>query len=303
LVPIIPLAVTVGENLFKDLECRLPTLAPDALYILPDLSAIGPEASERLLSTLSLFAERYSHSYLVGLTLFGVHLAGANPSAPYRMAMLTTPAGVSYAVAGLNSEPERSALAAYDYWWRVPMVVGREQETMMVILGSDVLYLIAGFQANLDAERNPHFPSNPEIELPLADWLVVLGDLPQGSVRAATAILEMAVECSWTRASALVNAGRASAREASRQPWLAIDWSPEALPDPNWAYERRWSLFRRHGAFVPDRYLAQGEEAIWEWTEDSGGRVAMALSRAASRPQMAKWPFGPVLLSLQSDRE
>lgn len=89
-------------------------------------------------------------------------------------------AGVGYGLSGQVSEPNGGTLLAYDRWWLASLAgeTESERQTMMVLFNADLLYLLSGVRA----------PNGY-----LADWLVVLEDVPQGSARASAHILRWAL--------------------------------------------------------------------------------------------------------------
>ena len=278
MVPIVPISAIGGDRVLPRLTELLPTLPEGQWYILPEIYQDAD--SQSILNTLSLCAREFDHGYLAGLTLPGVHLPGGDPVLRYRVGVLVTPSGVSYGVSGKNSEP-CGDVAAYDRWWRVPMITGDGLETVMVLLGSDVLYLLSGVQ-----------PSGQY----LADWLVVLAHASGGSAQATAAILELAVEAGWVRHTALLHAATAGG-----EGWTAVDWSPSPEPPFDAAEGRCLSLLRRYAAWLPDEYFAADASRLKEWTQaPPGGRIAVPFSASDKVPVVSDWPFGPVVFSFSA---
>ncbi len=284
MLPLVPLALGEGESALADLQAALPTLTAATCYVLGDLSACGIEDSQAIFNHLSLAASAFHHVYLVGLTLPGIYLAGAEPSAYYPMAVLITATGGGYGVAGKVSLPHLSTRAGYAYWWRLALNHDGKSESAIVLLGSDILYLALGIE-----------PADQY----LADWLIVLDAGSPGTARATSAILARAVDCGWTKATVLVDSAvyRNHPNQGPNALGAVVDWVPGALPPWSSGLLERLDWMRRYGCWLPDRYFDPAASfQLAEWTEPGFGRVALPFSACEKRPKLSDWPYGPIVL-------
>lgn len=271
--PIEPIALEADGEVLKRLASIIPELPENRWYVFPDLSGLGSEISQAIFNLLSISARRWAHTYLIGLAMQGCHLAGADPVHRYRCAMLISRAGVGYGISGQVSEPNGGTLLAYDRWWLASLTgeTESERQTMMVLFNADLLYLLSGVRA----------PNGY-----LADWLVVLEDVPQGSARASAHILRWALASGKARNAVLVNGHEATTLSASSSE------APAAADDGQ--QDPRLILLWRHAAWVPDRYCRPNPRRMRPWTHLPVERLVMPFSAMEKVPAIGHWPFGPL---------
>lgn len=268
--PIEPIALEADGDVLKRLASIIPGLPEHTWYVFPDLSGVGSEISQAIFNLLSISARRWAHTYLIGLAMRGVHLAGADPVHRYRCAMLISRAGVGYGISGQVSEASGGTLLAYDRWW-ITSLAGEndgDRQTMIVLLNADLLYLLEGVSAQ---------------DGYLADWLVVLEDVPQGSARASANILRWVLASGKARNGVLVNGQAATTLSVS-----SSEASDKGQQDP------RLSLLWRHAAWVPDRYCRMHPRRVRPWTHLPVERLVMPFSAMDRVPVIRDWPFGPL---------